>query len=146
MYKMNIEFFGQTFRVEVIIVSMIVGAILGTHLLCSCSKISVKEGLALLGAPTSYHMGEGVPTSWENKSELAYNGPNDWYKSLEGNTAPEPNKWVESGKLEFLAENKFDSKCCPSFYSGDMGCPCISPEQMKYLNSRGGNRTFPTEF
>jgi len=143
---MNIEFFGQTFRVEVIIVSMIVGAILGTHLLCSCSKLSMKEGFALLGAPTSYHMGEGVPTSWENKSELSYNGPNDWYKSLEGNTAPEPNKWVESGKLEFLAENKFDSKCCPSFYSGDSGCPCISPEQMKYLNSRGGNRTFPTEF
>jgi hypothetical protein len=143
---MNIVLFGQTIRVEVIIVSMIVGAILGTHLLCSCSKLSMKEGFALLGAPTSYHMGEGVPTSWENKSELSYNGPNDWYKSLEGNTAPEPNKWVESGKLEFLAENKFDSKCCPSFYSGDSGCPCISPEQMKYLNSRGGNRTFPTEF
>ena len=146
MYKMEIQLFGQKLRVEVIILSVVLGYIIGGHLLCSCSKVSLKEGLALLGAPVSYHMGEGVSGSLENKSELKYSGPNDWYKSLEGNSAPEPNKWVESGRLEFLADNKFDPKCCPSFYSGDMGCPCISPEQMKYLNSRGGNRTFPTEF
>lgn len=146
MYKMEIQLFGQKLRVEVIILSVVLGYIIGGHLLCSCSKVSLKEGLALLGAPVSYHMGDGVYGSWENKPELKYNGPNDWYKSLEGNTAPEPSKWVESGRLEFLADNKFDPKCCPSFYSGDMGCPCISPEQMKYLNSRGGNRTFPTEF
>lgn len=145
---MEIELFGQKLRVEVILLSMLVGYILGAHLLCACSKISVKEGLSMLegGAPVSYHMGDGVPSSWENKAELKEKGPNDWYKGLEGNTAPNPQEWVESGRLEFLAHNKFDAKCCPSFYSGDMGCPCISPEQMKYLNSRGGNRTFPTEF
>lgn len=146
MYKMEIQIFGQKLRVEVIVVSILLGYIIGAHVLCSCSKISLKEGLSLLsGAPVGYNMGDGVATSWENKSELKY-GANDWYKSLEGNVAPEPNKWVESGRLEFLADNKFDAKCCPSFYSGDMGCPCISPEQMKYLNSRGGNRTYPTDF
>ena len=146
MYKMEIELFRQKFRVEVILLIIFVGYILSAHLLCSCSKVSLKEGLAMLGSPVSYQMGEGVPTSWENKSELKEKGPEDWYKSLEGNIAPNPKEWVESGKLEFLAHNKFDAKCCPSPYSGDMGCACISPEQMKYLNSRGGNRSFPTEF
>lgn len=146
MYKMEIQILGQKLRVEVLILILLLGYLLWGHVLCSCSKISLKEGLALIGAPVSYHMGDGVYGSWENKPELKYNGPNDWYKSLEGNVAPDPKKFVESGRLEFLADNKFDPKCCPSFYSGDMGCPCISPEQMKYLNSRGGNRTFPTEF
>jgi len=146
MYKMEIEIFGQKLRVEVILLCIFVGYVLGAHLLCSCSKISLKEGLAIMGAPVSYHMGEGVSSSWENKPELKEGGPKDWYKSLEGNVAPNPQEWVESGRLELFADNKFDAKCCPSFYSGDMGCPCISPEQMKYLNSRGGNRTFPTEF
>lgn len=143
---MEIQILGQKLRVEVIILSVLLGYVIGAHLLCSCSKVSLKEGLALLGAPVSYQMGEGVSSSWENKSDLKYSGPNDWYKGLEGNTAPEPGKFVESGRLELFAENKFDAKCCPSFYSGDMGCPCVSPEQMKYLTSRGGNRTFPTEF
>lgn len=143
---MEIQILGQKLRVEVIILSVLLGYVIGAHLLCSCSKVSLKEGLSLLGAPVSYQMGEGVSGSWENKSDLKYSGPNDWYKSLEGNTAPEPGKFVESGRLELFAENKFDAKCCPSFYSGDRGCPCISPEQMKYLSSRGGNRTFPTEF
>lgn len=143
---MDIQLFGQKIRVEVIILSVLLGYVIGAHLLCSCSKITLKEGLSLMGAPVSYNMGEGVSGSWENKSELKYTNSSDMYRSLEGNTAPEPKKWVEEGNLEFFARNKFDAKCCPSFYSGDMGCPCVSPEQMKYLNSRGGNRTFPTEF
>ena len=143
---MEIQLFGQKIRVEVIIFSLVLGYILGGHLLCSCSKITLKEGLSLMGAPVSYHMSEGVSGSWENKPELKHNEPNGWYKSLEGNVAPEPKKFIESGRLNFLSDNKFDPKCCPSLYSGDMGCACISPEQLKYLNSRGGNRTFPTDF
>lgn len=144
---MEIQMFGQKLRLEIILLIMLLGYILGGHLLCGCSKVSFKEGLAMIGgAPISYNMGEGVSTSWESKPELKEKGPSDWYKSLEGNIAPNPQEWVESGRLEFFAHNKFDAKCCPSSYSGDMGCPCISPEQMKYLNSRGGNRSFPTEF
>ena len=145
---MQIELFRQKISVEIILLCLFLGYILGAHLLCSCSKISLTEGLAMLNnaAPISYNMGEGVSVSWESKPELKEAGPKDWYKTLEGNIAPNPQEWVESGRLEFLAHNKFDPKCCPSIYSGDMGCACVSPEQMKYLNSRGGNRSYPTEF
>ena len=45
---------------------------------------------------------------------------------------------------------EFKPECCGnpagSFYSNSVGCACICPEQWTYLNSRGGNRSFPTEF
>lgn len=155
---MEVKIFGQSLRIEVILVCVLLGFVLGSHLLCSCSKISFskgldllkassfKEGLAMLeGADLNYKMGGDVPNSWENQNAGKFESK-DWYKSLESNTAPDPMKQTESGKMEFLAYNKFDSKCCPSPYTSDAGCACISPEQMKYLNSRGGNRTFPSDF
>ena len=50
----------------------------------------------------------------------------------------------------FFGNIKFKPECCGnpagSFYSNSVGCACICPEQWNYLNSRGGNRTFPSEF
>lgn len=147
MYKMEIVVFGQKLRIEVIIICVILGYILGAHLLCSCSKITVKEGLSMLkSAPLDYRMGSDIPNSWENKPEMRYNGPNDWYKSLENNVAPDPRQMIASGHMSMLSDNTFDPKCCPSTYTSSMGCACLSPEQTKYLSERGGNRTFATEY
>lgn len=43
----------------------------------------------------------------------------------------------------FFATTKFDHSCCDkiSLYSSNLGCPCMCPDQLKYLNQRGGNRT-----
>ena len=41
---MEIKIFGQTLRVEIVIACVIVGYILGGYLLCSCSRITIKEG------------------------------------------------------------------------------------------------------
>ena len=50
----------------------------------------------------------------------------------------------------FFGDVDFKPECCGnpagSSYSNSMGCACLCPEQWNYLNSRGGNRTFPTEF
>lgn len=193
----DIVILGQKLRLEVIIICLVVGAILGGHLFCSCSKVTMHEGLEMIktgvediheeikkdaavhdevekedkihkeikkteevikkakkegfatlsGSPLVYQMGQGVPTSWETNQALHDAGSADnWYKSLEGNTAPLPLDMINSGKLDILGSNVFDSKCCPSSYSSSMGCACVSPEQMKYLSQRGGNRTFNTEF
>lgn len=147
MYKMEIVVLGQKLRVEIIVICVVIGYILGAHLLCSCSKISAREGLAMLqGASVDYRMGSDIHSSWENKPELRTNGPNDWYKGLESNVAPNPQQTVSSGHMDLLSDNKYDPKCCPSTYSSSMGCACVSPEQAKYLNERGGNRTFATEY
>ena len=50
----------------------------------------------------------------------------------------------------FFGNIEFKPECCGnpagSSYSNSVGCACICPEQWSYLNSRGGNRNFPTEF
>lgn len=89
MYSMQIKLLGLTCRVEIIVISIIVGILLGTHLFCSCTKVSakemtkeienringiindvggrIKEGFALANAaPTTYKMGKGVPDSYDS--------------------------------------------------------------------------------
>lgn len=100
-----------------------------------------KEGFEL-GSSLSYHMGDGVPTSWENKQNLSK--PYNIMNSLEDNVGgkiPLP-----EGELLIFNDNKFDPKCCPSVYSNSLGCVCAAPEQMNYLNQRGGNRTFSSMY
>ena len=119
---MEIKIFGQSLRVEIVIACLIVGYILGGYLLCSCSKITMKEGFDMLkGASISYQMGSDIPQSLEHSSPspegVRTTNPDQWYNSLEANVAPEPNKFVESGRLSLFGDNTFKPSCCPSFYS-----------------------------
>ena len=43
--------------------------------------------------------------------------------------------------LTVFENTKFSPECCPSNYSSSTGCACMTPEQMKFLGQRGGNRT-----
>jgi hypothetical protein len=45
----------------------------------------------------------------------------------------------EFDHYDFLAQSKFDKKCCPSFYSNSMGCACLTKNQNMQLLSRGDN-------
>jgi hypothetical protein len=47
---------------------------------------------------------------------------------------------MDGNKLMFLAENKKDASCCPSAFSSDNGCVCLSGEQADLLSRRGGNK------
>ena len=144
---MEFKLFGYTMRIEIILLCIFIGYILGGHILCSCSKISMYEGFSMLtGADVKYKMGSDISKSWENPKDLQNNTSHDWVKSLEGNIAPNPNTMINDSNLHFLGENKFDPKCCPSAYSNSTGCVCLSPEQAMYVSQRGGNRTFPTEY
>ena len=104
-----------------------------------------------MGSAIDYKMGDGVKTSWENKDTIknhldtdAINENDNIYSHLEKNeSGPIP---LPDNELLFLNENKFSPDCCPSDYSNSEGCLCAAPEQMKYLNERGGNRTLAGEF
>ena len=39
-----------------------------------------------------------------------------------------------------FANNKQSADCCPSAFSGDLGCVCLTAEQKTLFGSRGGNR------
>lgn len=47
----------------------------------------------------------------------------------------------ESGTLAILAHNKFSPHCCPSTYTSDRGCVCLSEKQKRQFETRGNNRT-----
>ncbi len=59
---------------------------------------------------------------------------------------------VPSGSFEPGPDNLFIFKnneckpeCCGSSFSCGGGCVCTTPDQRKYINQRGGNRTIPDD-
>ena len=92
-------------------------------------------GSAIVGSALDYSMGNGVKGSWENK--VQYVPPS---QSLESNTQA-LSLPLKNNQLDIFANNRHAPECCPATYSGSTGCVCATPEQMSYLNQRGGNRT-----
>ncbi len=97
------------------------------------------------GAPVAYDMQKGVPSSGP-----AMTGPkgqaSTWYSPLDVNSqglkVP-----LHKGDLAIFAKNTSRPECCSaSTYSTSTGCVCVTPEQMKYLNERGGNRTLTSMY
>jgi hypothetical protein len=144
---MDLKIFGLSCRLEVIIICLVIGFILGAHLLCSCSKIGIQEGMAMMGSSLDWEMGEGQPTSWTTKGDeyaksMGYSDTTSKYAQYQGTPVPLP-----EGQMFMFADNKFKPECCPSTYTSSTGCACISQEQVNYINQRGGNRTMaPAEF
>lgn len=144
---MNYTILGFKFNVINAIIFIVLGMLISSHTLCGCSKISVKEAMTNLAnaASLDHNNNADLKNSWVSKS-LSYAG-NMGYKSIlekhasyKGTDVPLENTMV------YFKDNEFQAECCPSTYSTSTGCACTSPEQMKYLNERGGNRTMPTEF
>jgi hypothetical protein len=46
---MEIRIFGMTVRLEIVIITLIVGMIMGGHLLCACAKVPLSEAFGLEG-------------------------------------------------------------------------------------------------
>ena len=144
---MQVKIFGMSCRVEIIIISIIVGMILGGHVLCSCvtpqAKQKAKEGFAnaLGSAPLNYKMGQGVISSFDTKKLPSI--------AQDLSTHMGPKVPLPAGQLFFFANNKFAPECCvppQSGVSNGDGCACVTQEQVNYISSRGGNRAVCGEF
>lgn len=198
----------MTLRLEVIIITLLLGMILGGHLLCSCAKVPISEAFGQLteGAESGSEPASGglpipslppaagttaastgalpvpataqtipvapadkkkndttekfsdysdyraedsnadVTGSWISKagkysSDLGYQATSGKSNTYVGTAVPLPD-----GELFFFQNNQFKPECCPGPYSSSTGCACMSTEQIKYLNTRGGNRTSDSEF
>ena len=116
---------------------MIIGCILGGHLVCGSATI---EGMQTAGAALNYTMSSGVHNDkYDAKVGLAETNGGDQKLS--------PVVALPEGQLFMWANNEFSGKCCAnSNVSGGNGCACITKEQSCYLNARGGNRAVGSEF
>ena len=144
---MQVKIFGMSCRVEIIVISIIVGMVLGGHLLCSCvtpqAKQKAKEGFAnaLGSAPVNYKMGQGVISSYDTRKLPSI--------AQDLSTHMGPKVPLPAGQLFFFANNKFAPECCvppQSGVSNGDGCACVTQEQVNYISSRGGNRAVCGEF
>ena len=136
MYNMEIKVLGFKARVEVIVVSVIIGMLLCSHLICGCVT---QEGMATAGAAVGYNMSNGVHNDkYDSKVNMG---------EVAGGHKLSPVVPLPEGQLFMWANNEFTGKCCDNsnVSSGD-GCACITKEQACYLNSRGGNRSSDSEF
>ena len=151
------EFLGIKFRLEVVVISVLLGYLIGGFLLCSCSKVSLREGLAGSSSTTqskgssalspSMNSGSEAPaeSDWSASAASAQSGAST-YQYLTNNKGGEVP--LPEGQLFFFYENSFKPECCTygNGYSSSDGCACLSTEQAEYLKARGGNRAAPTMF
>jgi hypothetical protein len=54
--------------------------------------------------------------------------------------APLPSGAAKDNEFMFLVGNKVDADCCPSAFTTDTGCVCLSEENKNFMAARGGNR------
>lgn len=99
-----------------------------------------REGMALMGSDINEVQNGDVAGMWVTKantyaSEFGYGIINNTGSAY---SADEP---LKNGEMVLFAKNKFKPECCPAPYSSSTGCVCMTPEQINYLNTRGGNRT-----
>ena len=70
------------------------------------------------------------------------------FHNMLNNMAPYASNPMQPADLPnwFLDSTKFSPGCCPSTYSSSTGCACLSPQQISFLNQRGGNRTCSSQY
>ena len=126
----------------------LLGLIIGSSLFCSCSKCSKvfkgKEGFDTQKTVSDigYDLGGEDPNSWVNSAASGNYGANRNVNGTRFNSNSGINVPLPPGELFYFNSNEFKPSCCEgNVYTSDNGCPCMSKEQVKYLNQRGGNRT-----
>lgn len=55
--------------------------------------------------------------------------------------SPLPSSVNDPNKIMLLADNKVGADCCPSAFSNDLGCVCLTPSDSTFFAARGGNRS-----
>ena len=172
MYNMNFSFsIGTkkiTFRLEILILIIIVGWILFGHLLCSCSRIGIQEGFAMVSTFlnkakegfASNNMAYTPQFAKFKQNDSTIMDPKKWSQpTLLYSPNKKPDKGVQSiwnrkpqpiplpkGELDMFATTPFKPECCPNTYSNSMGCACMTVDQYNYLRERGSNNVPYSEY
>lgn len=70
-----------------------------------------------------------------------YNGTPPLLGSEPKPVSERPYDMANDSELFQFANNKMGADCCPSPFSGDQGCVCLTDKQVAEFASRGGNRS-----
>jgi hypothetical protein len=172
---MDISIGSYKFRLEILILIVIVFWIMFGHLLCSCCIFSLREGLELAkdtAKKTTEEIKKGIKEGFTpNRSSY---GP-EFAKNNTPGYMVEPSKWamptltytpgkkpdaavkavwdrqeqpipLPEGELDMFATTPFKPECCPNTYSNSSGCACMTMDQYSYLRERGSNNVPYSEY
>jgi hypothetical protein len=165
---MDISIGSYKFRLEICLLIIFVFWLLFSHVLFSCSKVGLKEGMDMIKGEAKKMVDE-VTSSQEgfanaNSSSMGpeFSGaqspgyirnPDTWGQPTltfsPGTTKdagvqsildrkPQPIPLPE-GELDMFATTPFKPECCPNTYSSSEGCACMDIKSYNYLINRGGN-------
>lgn len=155
MYNMEISIGSYKFRLEILILIVVVFWIMFGHMLCSCCTVNIfKEGF--VGGNNSasgpeFACGKSPdwimnPSTWSMPT-LSYSPgstPSTGVKAIwDRPKQPIP---LPEGELDMFATTPFKPECCPNTYSNSMGCACLTVPQYNYLRQRGGNNVPYSEY
>jgi len=161
---MEITILGFKFRLEILVLIVVLYWIMAGHLVCSCSKfplmgmltrkVSPLEGFVGTlndGESASYSLGKynGVimPTSTWGQPTLDVVPGRPVSKGVQNilNRKKQPIPLPE-GELNMFETTPFKPECCPNAYSNSSGCACMTVDQYNYLIQRGGNNVPYSEY
>jgi hypothetical protein len=169
---MEISIFGFKFRLEILILIVVVYWIMAGHLLCSCATFPLMEGMESAikavapakdkkkegfvgpindGESSAYTLGSynGVimPTSKWGRPNLTVVPGKPLSKGVQNilNREQQPVPLPE-GELNMFETTPFKPECCPNAYSNSSGCACMTVDQYNYLITRGGNNVPYSEY
>ena len=131
---MEYKVLGIKFRVEIVIISIIIGMIMGAHLLCSCSRVSLTEG---------FDIGVDMMKVFMDKLENGNTKHISYSKTDTNIIMPSETSNLDGNvkSMDFFDNTKFTPESCPGTYSSSTGCATLGPKQMAALATRGGNNT-----
>jgi hypothetical protein len=170
MYNMNISIGSFKIRIEMLILLVILVWIMWGHMLCSCSKVGLLEGMTMAKEGLNKRNKEG----FSNNYMSAYTNEPATYK-LGDTSMPDTSSWFQpnlvvkpgqpvdagvkaiwdrpeqpiplpEGELDMFATTPFKPECCPNTYSNSMGCACMNLGTYSALKMRFGNNVPYSEY
>jgi hypothetical protein len=98
-------------------------------------KVKEKFFQREVGMPLDMQSVEGVT------GVSGYNGTPPLLGSEPKPVSEKPYDMADDTALYQFKNNKISADCCPSPFSSDQGCVCLTDAQIKEFETRGGNRS-----
>jgi len=143
---MDITFLGFKFRLEILILIVIIFWVMFGHMMCSCSRVSMSEAMTLLSPANIRETFSGAnktpmgPSYADSKGSGYISNPTSWSKPLgEDSNFNSGAKPMMNDSMDIFAKTPFKPECCPSAYSNSEGCACMSKGQYELIKTRGNN-------
>jgi hypothetical protein len=83
--------------------------------------------------------------TYDGIRKLPEHGQSEWRGPAPNEPLLGPEVKLGPDNLFIFKNNQCKPECCPASYSCGSGCVCTTSKQRDFIESRGGNRTAPTD-